>query len=162
MSRINYSDEEDYPGQFNLWQANCMRSIKGKAGQAALRELEQALLALPEKRLIADELEDADGEVCAIGALAKYRNVTPKSDPEEMEMVGVELGMPEMVAWKIVCLNDMELDRRWDREADKMVDITPEERYERVLAQVRKWIMPPLEQRIAAAIEKAAGEWGED
>lgn len=43
--RISYSDEEDSPGQFALFQANCRRSLQGKKGQAALRELEAALLA---------------------------------------------------------------------------------------------------------------------
>lgn len=42
--RISYSDEEDHPGQFELWQANVTRSLKGKNGQRALRELESALL----------------------------------------------------------------------------------------------------------------------
>ena len=37
--RLNYSDEEDRPGQFALWNANCRRSIRGKAGQRELREL---------------------------------------------------------------------------------------------------------------------------
>lgn len=139
--RISYSDEEDYPGQHDLWQANCTRSIESKEGQAALRELEQALLALPSKRLIANELEDADGEVCAIGALARYRNYTPKADPDwEMEEVGVELGMPELVAWKVVALNDIDLDLYYDRKQDRCVPYTPEERYERVLAQVQKWL----------------------
>src|SRR6185369_15483645 len=71
--RISYSDEEEVPGQFALWQANCRRSLQGKAGQAALRELEVALLALPDKRLIAHKMIDAEGDVCAIGALAKYK-----------------------------------------------------------------------------------------
>jgi hypothetical protein len=139
--RISYSDEEDYPGQHGLWQANCLRSIKGQKGQASLRELEQALLALPSRRLIANELEDAEGEVCAIGALAKYRNHTPKADPEwEMEEVGVELGMPEMVAWRVVALNDIDIDLYYDRKQDRYIPSTPEERYERVLAQVQKWL----------------------
>jgi len=42
--RIGYSEDEDYPGQFELWQANCQRSLKGKKGQAALRELEACSL----------------------------------------------------------------------------------------------------------------------
>jgi hypothetical protein len=118
-----------------------MRSIKSKKGQAALRELEQALLALPSKRLIAHELEDAEGEVCAIGALAKYRKHAPHADPEwEMEQVGVELGMPQMVAWRVVALNDVDIDFYYDRKEHRCVSYTPEERYERVLAQVRKWL----------------------
>jgi hypothetical protein len=61
--RISFSDEEEIPSQFALWQANCRRSLKGKRGQAALRELEAALLALPSKRLIAEEFSNADGDV---------------------------------------------------------------------------------------------------
>lgn len=150
--RIGYSEDEDYPGQFELWQANCRRSIKGKAGQAALRELEQALLALPEKRLIAGELENAEGEVCALGALKKYQGVEVESDPEcEMEEVGVELGMPRLVAWKVVALNDEEICGHHVTLAGPIqsrytgggylrqyVPPTPEERYEKVLAWVRK------------------------
>lgn len=71
--RINVSDEEDFPGQYGLWDGNCQRSIAGKAGQKALRALEAALVALPEKRLIREQLEDAAGNVCAIGALAKAK-----------------------------------------------------------------------------------------
>jgi hypothetical protein len=148
--RINYSeDEEDFPGQYGLWQANCQRSIEGKAGQKALKELEVALLALPEKRLIADELEDAEGEVCAIGALKKHRGVDVESDPEEMEEVGVELGMPRLVAWKVVALNDIEIDgkyveaagpTRWGIPFSTFIPVTPEERYEQVLAWVQKQI----------------------
>lgn len=41
--RISYSDEEDYSGQFDLWQANCRRSLKGKRGQEELRALRKAL-----------------------------------------------------------------------------------------------------------------------
>jgi hypothetical protein len=151
--RIGYSEDEDYPGQFELWQANCRRSLQGKAGQTALRELEQALLALPEKRLIAGELENAEGEVCAIGALVKYRGVEEtKADPDcDMEDVGVELGMPRLVAWKVVALNDMEIDGHYvmlegpiqsswsgGGHLQQFVPVTPEERYERVLAWVRK------------------------
>lgn len=148
--RISYSDDEQYPGQFELWQANCDRSLAGKKGQAALRELEQALIALSNKRLIIYQLEDAEGEVCPIGALMKYRGLsqdTIKADPEcEMEEVGVELGMPRLVAWKIVELNDIELDMHWIKglasvsEGNRRVEYTPEERYERVLAWVRQRI----------------------
>ena len=47
MARIAYSDDEDFPGQFGMWQANCDRSFSGRAGRSVLRELEAALLALP-------------------------------------------------------------------------------------------------------------------
>jgi hypothetical protein len=148
IMRINYSEDEDYLGQFNLFQANCQRSIEGKAGQKSLRELEAALLALPEKRLIADELENAEGEVCAIGAIKKYRGVDVESDPQEMEEVGVELGMPRLVAWKVVALNDFDNGEYVEAFGPtyhgmklwEFVPVTPERRYEMVLAWVRQQI----------------------
>jgi hypothetical protein len=144
MSRITYCDDEDFQNQAYLWEANQERSIKGRKGQAALRELEAALLALPEKRLIANELENSKGEVCAVGALAKFKG---KENPmvgdsfgdegltlneDEIERVTVrfatELGVPSMVAVAVVHEND----DCWS------VNITPEQRYEKVLNWTRR------------------------
>jgi hypothetical protein len=145
--RLNYSDDEDRPGQFALWQANCDRSIKGQIGQRELRELEAALLAMPEKRLIHGALADEDGGVCAIGCYAKHKGLDlSKFDPEdESDEVGIKAGMPRLVAWKVVELNDIELaekpdwfyDARSDGPNFKWKPYTPEERYEKVLAWVR-------------------------
>lgn len=143
MSRITYCDDEDFQNQAYLWEANQERSIKGRKGQAALRELEAALLALPEKRLIAEELENAAGEVCAVGALAKFKGKenprvaadlgqVPLDDnevlPEELEEVTIDLaqqlGIPRMVAVAVVHEND----DCWP------ANITPEQRYNKMLA----------------------------
>jgi hypothetical protein len=153
VSRINYSDEEDFPGQFNIWQANCRRSIRGKRGQAELRELEAALVALPSKRLIHGALEDNDGDVCAIAAYGRHKGIDlSKFDPEyNSDEVGIAGGMPRLVAWKVVELNDVELDTVWEVAHGPIQnghghykggialirDMTPEERYERVLTWVR-------------------------
>jgi len=75
VSRTTYGEDEDYPGQFDLWQANLARSFNGKAGRAALTDLRAALLALPRKRLIANRLA-ADGDVCTVGALLLVRGHT--------------------------------------------------------------------------------------
>lgn len=151
--RINYSDEEDFPGQFALFEANCRRSMRGKAGQRELRELEASLLALPEKRLIKDALTDDGGGVCAIACYARHKGVDVlKCDPEdESDEVGIEAGMPRLVAWSVVGQNDIHLDTVWE-VADGPLnrwgatyhggialvrDMTPEERYEKMLAWVR-------------------------
>lgn len=156
--RIGYTEEEDYPGQFGLWQGNCQRSLKGKAGQAILRELEAALLALPSKRLIASSLVDAHGEVCAIGALAEFKGeITDDMIGQgeyDMEEVGIQLGMPRLVAWKIVEMNDLQFagtdlvfgegPYRWPNEQPyAYVEVTPEQRYERML----KWVREQVQDR---------------
>lgn len=128
MARINYTDEEDFPGQSGLWLGNCERSLRGRQGQKELRELHAALLALPDKRLIHKRLEDEEGGVCAIGAYAKHKGVDlSKYDVDcYTDEVGVAGGMPRLVAWRVVEMNDMEFDRT----------VTPEQRYDGML----KWV----------------------
>lgn len=167
MSRINYSDEEDRPGQFALWDANCRRSIRGKDGQRELRELEAALLALPEKRLIHGALTDDDGGVCAIACYAKHKGVDITAfDPEdESDEVGVAAGMPRLIAWKVVALNDIMLDTVWEVAHGPLNryeahykgglalirDMTPEERYEKVLEWVRAQLLKASSEAAASA-----------
>lgn len=127
MSRINYSEDENYPGQFDLYQANCTRSLRGKAGQQELRSLRDALLELPEKKLIYGSLVNTEGEVCAIGAYARHNGIDlQKFDPEDAtDEVGTEAGMPRLVAWKVVEMNDVYLR-----------GLSPEQRY----MQMLKWV----------------------
>ncbi len=160
--RIDWTDEEETPGQFALWDANCRRSIRGKAGQAALREFESALLALPDKRLIHGSLTDDDGGVCAIACYAKHKGLDlSKFDPEyESDEVGIAAGMPKLVAWKVVALNDLMLDTVWEVAEGPIErghgsykggialvrDMTPEERYEKVLEWTRSHLLAETQE----------------
>jgi len=124
--RLNYSEDEDFPGQFNIWQANCRRSLRGKRGQAALRRLEAALLAMPVKALVKGKLVAHDGSVCAIGALAKADGKLPEPEPliddewedddtdDTAEFAENNLDVPKLVAWKIVAQNDIHNDVVWE------------------------------------------------
>lgn len=155
--RINYSDDEDRPGQFALWDANVKRSVRSKRGQQELRELETALLALPDKRLVHGRLVTDDGDVCAIGCYAKHKGLDlSKFDSEdESDEVGIAAGMPRLVAWKVVALNDIEIDDYYVTCEGPTVPYslhayyhgggyserrryTPEQRYEKVLAWVQE------------------------
>ena len=137
--RVDYSEDEDYGGQFNLWQANCRRSRQGKKGQAALRELEAALMNMPVKRIQKDVFVEPSGETCAIGALMLDRKVSAGMtrvqavaecsalEPLDTEEHGISIGLPRLVAWSVAVEND-EFYRTE----------SPEERYLRILAWVRK------------------------
>src|ERR1700722_1111238 len=86
MSRSGYNDDCE---QWALicWRGAVNSAIKGARGQAFLAELIAALDALPEKRLIATELEQ-EGAVCAIGAVGRARGVDmSKLDPDNPERV---------------------------------------------------------------------------
>lgn len=149
MSRFsNCDDEEEFAGQFALQMANDERSLKGRKGQQSLRDLEAALLALPEKRLINSGLVNTNGEVCAMGALARYRGVdlpAPHMDEywgeDYSDLTGplaVKLRVPDPVARRIAWLNDEGFSQCWR-------PITEEQRYEEMLSWVRSQIIPPYD-----------------
>jgi hypothetical protein len=87
---------------------------------------------MPEKRLIYGSLQDEEGGVCGIGAYARHKGLDlSKFDPEsDTDEVGIAAGMPRLVAWKVVELNDIEL-----------VGLTPEKRYEETLRWVKSKIV---------------------
>lgn len=63
MSRYNEGDgDEDFNNQWAFYTANARRALKGKRGRKVLAELREALLALPEKRLIASAMCTVDVE----------------------------------------------------------------------------------------------------
>ncbi len=155
--RIRFNEDEDFNNAAILWEANQERSLKSKRGQAALRRLEAALLALPEKKLVADVIETADGLVCGLGTLAKYEHYEgslelpsrPAEDASHKEWdewytsgdydgeatedamlaLAVALNVPKLVAIAIIYEND-----------DYYKTQTPEARYDKVLKWTQRWL----------------------
>lgn len=128
MSRSGYSDDLDDNWQLIRWRGAVASAIKGKRGQAFLREMLAALDALPEKKLVARELE-IGGEVCALGSVGQTRGVDmAKLDPEDHETVAAAFNIPHALACEIMFEND-EGGGYWNEE-------TPEARY----ARMRRWI----------------------
>lgn len=131
MSRSGYVDDydDDETGRQNLWWANVARSIRGKRGQAFLREMAAALDAMPVKELIAEELVKG-GAVCAIGAVAVARRLdVSKLDPEDAGGVAETFGISKPLAREIVYENDEPGDSE-----------TPAARWVRM----RKWVSEHL------------------
>ncbi len=81
MSRFNTDYDEYDPLASGRWEGNVRRAIKGRKGQAALRDLRDALLTMPERRLIAGEFATPDGEVCTVGCLVAYKRAQTKGVP---------------------------------------------------------------------------------
>ena len=126
MSRSGYSDGCD-GWDLIRWRGAVASAIRGKRGQAFLKEMLAALDALPEKKLIAYELEEPNGAVCAIGAVGKARGLNMKSlDPDDRETVASVFGIPHALAAEIFFLND---EWSWRNEE-------PEVRFVRM----RKWV----------------------
>ena len=135
MSRSGYSDDCEY---LELYRATVDRTIAGKRGQAFLREMATAMDAMPEKKLIADELINAEGACCAIGTVCKARNIdVSKVDYYDPDEVGKLVGISRSLAAEIEYINDD--DFRYGE--------SPEHRWERI----RKWIDKNLMEPVAVS-----------
>ncbi len=136
MSRSHYSDDYD-ARELNLYRGQVSAAIRGKRGQKLLRDLRDALEAMPSKRLIANELESA-GEVCALGAVGRVRGVDmSRLDPEEPDQVAHTFDIASQLAREVVFENDESRSRRYEQRPDGSYgwrDETPEERWERMHA----------------------------
>jgi len=112
VSRSGYVEPSDN-WQFRIAQAIVSNAIKSDSGQVFLRELRTALEVMPQKQLITGKIENENGEVCAIGAVAKMRgmnDVAKNIDPENRKLVAETFGLPEELAAEIVYLNDEALE----------------------------------------------------
>lgn len=128
MSRSGYSEDYDelFPNAGMLYARNVERATQGKRGQAFLRDLIQALDAMPVKRLIAGDLVHG-GEVCAIGALGVARGIDMSNlNPEDADRVAKRFGIAECLARETVFQNDEHGDFWYHKEE------SPEERWQRM------------------------------
>lgn len=117
MSRHGYCDEGGMePLDLGRWRGRVASAIRGRRGQKLLREMRDALDAMPEKRLITSELE-REGEVCALGAVARARGISMTGiDPEDSERVAATFDIAEPLAREITWENDENCstpEQRW-------------------------------------------------
>lgn len=161
MSRSGYS--EDCDGWALIpWRGAVKSAINGSRGQAMLRELVQALDALPEKRLAPETLVTADGEYCALGALGRMRGIELQGiDPEDRMAVANAFGVSEALAAEIMFLNDEGVVetrtavnfevfgpmRPWERHTKLKWETNPKAGEMR-WAQIRAWAVNNLKGKI--------------
>ena len=135
MSRSGYSDDCENIGMYRGVVASATR---GKRGQAFFRDLVSALDELTAKRLVSSELQTADGEVCAPGALGRRRG----HDLGELVNAGrLTLGEVFGIAKQLAAETMYEND-----EAGPYQGETPEERWTRVRAWAAEQIIPTVEE----------------
>ena len=142
MSRSGYGDCDGDDLALGRWRGVVASAIRGKRGQAFLREMLAALDAMPIKRLVAEELVEQSGEVCAIGAVGKARGVDmSRIDPDDYDRVAATFGIAAPLAQEIVWMND-DAFSGYDYvknpetgEYDKF-PITPEIRWQKM----REWV----------------------
>lgn len=172
MSRFDMDgDWSDNPAAY-LWWPTVKRAMKSKRGLKVLEELHAALLALPQKRLI-EGYVCQDGEVCAMGAIARHRTlnggltlqkrgetvtVTTLEEMEtqighiecewDMMALGHQMGIAKLMAWGIAYEND---------EGAPSDVYTPETRYQIMLRWVEEAIRRARAHQEKRELEKARG-----
>jgi hypothetical protein len=167
VSRSGYTDgdcdsAEDFLRMMG-YNANVRRCLAGRAGQAFLWELYQALEALPRRRIIKAALEK-DGDYCSLGAVARARgvellkllrieNADDLNVDETLGILASLLGIKDMLAREIMYQNDAADEMHeacgppaphhswlsWCATAPTR-DETPEERWLRI----RAWVADEL------------------
>jgi hypothetical protein len=124
MPRSGYSDDCD-GWQLICWRGAVASAIRGKRGQAFLKEMLAALDELADKRLIEGDLE-AGGEVCALGSVGAKRGIDMAGlDSYERDVVARVFAIPESLAAEIMEINDsgwrVTPELRWQRVRDWVV-----------------------------------------
>ena len=136
MSRSGYSECDDYTWDLIRWRGAVASAIRGKRGQALLRDLRDALDAMPAKRLIEGVLATTDGEVCVLGALGRERGVAMAGlNADDPDTVAATFNIAPALAKEIVFHND---------EARYGAPETPEQRWTRMRAWVDARIVEPV------------------
>ena len=126
MTRSGYSDDPDSNWAIIIWRGAVASALKGKRGQAFLKEMLAAFDALETKRLVANELQQ-EGEVCALGAVGLRRGLDmERLDPEDYDTVASTFAIAGAMAREIMYEND----------ESGVYNETPEQRYMRM----RRWV----------------------
>lgn len=145
MSRSGYTDDCE---NLAMWRGQVASAIRGKRGQTMLRDLVQALDAMPVKALIAGDLVTDDGCVCALGALGQKRGVNLDSlDTYDYDELGKTFDIAHQLAQEVMYEND---EGHWKE--------TPEQRWARVRAWAVKQIRVTPEEAAAVELPESEGE----
>ena len=131
MSRSGYSEDCD-GSALQLWRGAVKKSIEGKRGQRLLVDIAAAMDAMPEKKLVAEELISVNGEFCTLGVVGCARGVGDQlkgTDPYALESIARLLDVAPSLVAEISYLNDAPDAYSWPAE-------TPETRWHRMRAWV--------------------------
>ncbi len=141
MSRSGYSDDCD-GYELAMYRGVIASATRGKRGQRFFVDLVGALDALPEKALIASELQTKEGAVCALGALAKHKGLPiSEDDTYDHDALGEKFDIARQLAAEVMFENDEA--RAWVYADGKGHPETPEERWKRVRAWAAAQIKDP-------------------
>lgn len=112
MSRSGLvEDDGDDPLAHGRWRGAVKSAINGKRGQQFLRDLADALDAMPEKVLVAGELQAENGCHCTLGVIGQKRGLDVASmDIDDYDAIATSLNVNAKIAQEIMWENDEAFD----------------------------------------------------
>jgi len=115
MSRSGYTDDIDNHWHHIMWRGRVASSIRGKRGQALLRDLLAALDAMPDKRLYPNSFATVSGEYCTLGVLGAARgtkmdDLGDAEDGCDERLVADRFGVAAPLVQEIMYMNDEWVD----------------------------------------------------
>jgi len=119
MGRSGYTEDyEDDNLVVGRWRGMVESAIRGRRGQKFLRDVLAALDAMPDKRLIAEKLQDDEGNVCTVGVGMLARGVpnVHEIDPADHDRIGQLLDIAPCLVQELEYLNDEECHRADDEQ----------------------------------------------
>jgi len=154
MSRTGWTDGyEDDQWRAIMASGAIKSAIRGKRGQAFLRDLAEALDAMPDKRLADGLLVAEDGCKCALGVLGERRGLDLLALQQpldwDQEAIAKAFGVAESLTNQVQWIND---------ESAFVSDPVGDSDKERRLRwkEVRDWVAKNLETHSARPRERAA------
>lgn len=133
MSRSGYNEGCSSEWELICWRGAVTKAIKGKRGQAFLKEMLTCLDAMSDKKLIKEELITPDGEVCAIGSVMKARGIdVTHVDVENAEHIAHLTGIAPALVREIEFIND----EQWPHNVSD--ELRFERIYDWVVSQIKK------------------------
>lgn len=138
MSRSGFTDDWDGENWEMIMAAGRYKSaVRGKRGQAFLRDLLTALDAMPVKELIEDELQ-VDGGYCALGVLGAARGIDLSAlDTYDHERLAKVFGISETLSRHVMYENDESVG--WEHNQ------TEQRRRQKRWLQVRGWVVSEIQ-----------------
>lgn len=102
-----HEDDGDDSLAHGRWRGAVMSAIRGKRGQVFLRELANALDAMPVKELVAGELQTEDGCHCALGVIGERRGLNVADmDVDDYDALADALKVNAKIAQEVMWEND--------------------------------------------------------
>ena len=137
MSRSGYSDDIDDVLSYGQWRGQVASAIRGKRGQAILKELLCALDEMPDKKLYAGNFKTESGEFCTLGVLGHKRSIdmTDLGNDDygcNQREVGTRFNIAYQLASEIMFMND----------EGCRYQATPEQRWQ----DMREWILENIKE----------------